>query len=759
MDNSQFVRGKGPILNEYLRSRKKIGDGVAAKGFTFEPGFMYDIQNDLEADTKFKLSELNYTILEEAVKRRLQQDGQDYDLAYKNAVVAWESDKATLLAEWDRELVMIKQDRAIREEELNAFAIEVSKRGALLIAAKTVIERDAEALRRQIAELDGTMGDQEMALALAKQRTAEKKLEIIPYIEQIIGIEEQLVGKEELLTNKSQSIVAKAYELIEKEYLVLDKDQQIANKTVEIAGKMLELAAKDMEIVAENEVIAIAAREIAEKVSEIVTQNADIVKIEDQLADKKVEILSVETAVENVKSESISKDIEVVEKNREVADKTDQIINKEFEIIAKNKELIAKESVLISTANDLITKENEIIAINTEIAVISQEITDTLLEIASTNTEILGKESEIAVIKEAIVLIAEQLSDKKADIIAVDEEIAQKRAQLNVRRNTLLKKEQEILTAEKSLFSFQDAVITTQERVTEAEAAIINKKINSLLPAMEDLIAAQESVADETNSLIPPALEALTAKMEEYIAELAIQQELYNSIIDSEGARVTIEQDQIGIMEEIVGKKSQVTELISQATTLLSDLYSYKEATLAPALTDLISAHNAHSTVIAEQANLQVAIADVQAEISRLTINEVEWKSSVADARVAQEAQRELLDTVVLNLTGAKSAGEVNKISTRVTNTAAELTEKTNTRESVVDRREQLYSMLRDLKEQIQTTKFNIEIATKTSLEEARQQEHKQRVKSDINRDQEIANAKTNSNGVTARLEHLLTQD
>ena len=69
MDNALFVRSKDPVLVEYQRAKKKMSDTVAGRGFSFEPGFMYDAQNDLEIDVKLKISEINYELLKAAIEQ------------------------------------------------------------------------------------------------------------------------------------------------------------------------------------------------------------------------------------------------------------------------------------------------------------------------------------------------------------------------------------------------------------------------------------------------------------------------------------------------------------------------------------------------------------------------------------------------------------------------------------------------------------------------------------------------------------------
>lgn len=534
MDNSQFVRGKGPILTEYLRTRKKIGDGVAAKGFTFEPGFMYDIQNDLETDTKFKLSELNYTILEEAVKRRLRQDGQDYDLAHRNAVISWESDKAVLLTDWDRELIAAKRARADDEEAMRILEIQLNRRGTLLLEAKTIIERDAEALKRQIAELDGSTGDLEVQVANAKLLSAQKRLELIPYIQQIIDIERQIIGKDEEL--------------------------------VELSGRVVEIM--------------------------------------------------------------------------------DDIVDVDEDIVTRNQEIVDRQNAIVDAELDLIAVQ--------------------LLELAARQNK-----------------IAEETT----------------------------------------------------------------------------LVTAEESAVNYRISVVEPALTALTEKMDEYVAELAVQQALYDEISTEKIELADLKSQQADKAYDILAKKVELATAVTELVTLTEGLYTYKESNLMPAISELVDAYQTYITDIGTQAALKVAIAQVRSSIAAIGEHKASKQVEIGLAKIDQETQRAVLSDVALEIDNTRSINALDMAQTDSENTVDRVTEKDQARSEITTRKDQLYNMLRDLKTQIQETRLDIDLTNQTTFEESRQKEREKQVESDIERDQDIADIKTDSEGVTARLEHLLTQD
>jgi len=220
-EDSKWFREKGAVMREYVKGRTAVLSAVAGRGFLQMPGFLYDIENDLETDAKRKLSDINFAILQETIERELKQAGLTYDLSYRNLLMAWELRKQELMDSWEAELAGIKMDMAGKEAALSRLEIETASRGTILLTAKTEIEMQAESLRSRIAALADDTADYEVTLANQKLLTAQKKLEIIPILEQIVIKEQELLASElgkipveqELLT-VVQATAAKKEELV-----------------------------------------------------------------------------------------------------------------------------------------------------------------------------------------------------------------------------------------------------------------------------------------------------------------------------------------------------------------------------------------------------------------------------------------------------------------------------------------------------------------------------------------------------------------
>jgi len=295
-EEAQWKIGKTPILAKFSEDREKLYAVIAGRGFSALPGFAYDAANNLELAAKMGLSELNYKILVDTVERELKQSGLDYDIAYKTAAIAWELEKQDLLAAWETEYAAIKNNMAHDEEVLNQLMIEVRARGAYLIEQKTAIEVQAEALKKTLAELDGTTAGYEVTLANAKLATAQKKLTLIPILLQIIEKEEDLLDAEK----EKNSEYAK---LVEAEQEVADKKK---TSLVPVMGALVN---------------------VSEEYTDELTKQ---IALEGQIQDEKVEQAGIAEEIAGLKTDIAEIEVDIEEEG------LDLLAQKELLLDAKN---------------------------------------------------------------------------------------------------------------------------------------------------------------------------------------------------------------------------------------------------------------------------------------------------------------------------------------------------------------------------------------------------------------------------------------
>jgi hypothetical protein len=220
-ESSKWARERTKAMMDYNAKHTELFSVVAGRGFVTMPGFLYGMETDLELGIKLKLSDVNYQILSEIIDREMKAAKLSYDMAYKNAQLAWELLKQSLISLWDQEYAHIKEGMSNTEESLAQAHVAVQARSALLMTQKTAIEVAAEGYRTQIASLSDDTADYEVTLAQKKLLTVAKKLELIPILQQIITAEETLIlaeqGKmvyETTLSGKLSEVGVKKQELI-----------------------------------------------------------------------------------------------------------------------------------------------------------------------------------------------------------------------------------------------------------------------------------------------------------------------------------------------------------------------------------------------------------------------------------------------------------------------------------------------------------------------------------------------------------------
>ena len=351
-EQAQWRIGKTPIIGKYIGEHKKLFDEIAGRGFLNLPGYAYDAENQLELAAKMGLSELNYKIMHETIERELKQAGIDFNVEYAEAAMAWELEKQGLLSAWDHELAGIKQGMATEEEVLARLALEVDARQAVLIAAKSAIDLEMEGYRKALAEvdarqavliaeksaidlemegyrkalvdLDAATAPYEVQLANAKLLAAQKKLELLPIIEEIIVKEGELIVLEAGKTDYFRQLMDAEREVAEKKQTLVPGLTQLATAIQRHAALMPTQIETEKDIAEEKKAQAQAKREIADndvermtKEIETATKDIEINEAKRDLADKKFdneqELIAIETDKETEYQDRLNESFNAVQ--------------------------------------------------------------------------------------------------------------------------------------------------------------------------------------------------------------------------------------------------------------------------------------------------------------------------------------------------------------------------------------------------------------------------------------------------------------
>ena len=272
-EDSQWYRGKRGISKEYLNAFFEIERAVGGRGFLYRPGYLGDAITQLETASKFKLSELNYDIVAKAIERELAQTGHEYDIAYKEALIAWELEKTATLTALDQEFADLKYNRGLDMAALDQLELEVNLRKLVIIAEKADIKAELEALDLQMVGIKGQTLSQERILMNEKWTTAAKKLEVIPYIEII------LAKQEELLAASGDNVDRKESLITAKEGLI-DKKEDLITAREAIVSKFADLIAAREDLITAKEAVSTAKQSLL--VQETITV-AQIVAVADHM--------------------------------------------------------------------------------------------------------------------------------------------------------------------------------------------------------------------------------------------------------------------------------------------------------------------------------------------------------------------------------------------------------------------------------------------------------------------------------------------
>lgn len=780
--DSLFVKGKGPILTEYLRTRKKLGGAVAGRGFSFEPGFMYDAQNELEIDVKSQLSALNYQLLEQAIAQELKQSGLDYDLAFKNAMIAWESDKQALISAWDQELALAKKAMSDDEELLNILAIEVGKRAIGLMEAKTAIELEMEGYRKTLEELDGTTGEYEVQLAEAKIVTARKRLEVIPYLEQLIAIERLIVGKEQELVVKEQEIAESATQIIAKETEILNKTLEIIEKLQAIAEKDQVISEKNTQIVAKNEIIVDAMDGIIEKKWEAVGLDTDIISAQESINSVSLTISEVSGEIVSQETSIISLDANVLAQEKLNVQQGLEMTTQEANRILAQSVLISEQAIAASREIEIAAKDAEIIEKNAELVMKEELISGALSQAVGIDTQIISKTDEIATVNFTESGILSQVADEDARIADAKSDVIAKEQALTSKYITLSQLEMSIAGKETLIANKIGEIVTAIDGVgglLSKQSELITEKglITEAITGSDGLISKQQEVSAKKTEMLIPAIESLIDTMALYVAELDVQQGIYDEIAVIKGTTATTELEKVGKIEELFLKKQSLFDALGTTLTLTQNLISFKETSLAPAISDLISVLNEYGGPISgggagsllgggssggaleQQILLKKAISDVRKSIELLAKDKVDGELDVDQAEVEYENAKNSLSLAELNLETVRVNNEIAQTSAGVSNQIAYATQWGNTTREIITEKDNTTNTVIQYATDEQTQKQTTDLTAKQTLADASLAAIETRTNADVSYHERLAEIEIESQNVTAALTHLLKQD
>ena len=256
MENNRWWKEKRPVIDEYLTTAKNVENVVAGAGFLYRPGFLGAAITSIERATKFKLSDVNYQIVKEAIERELIETGHSYDILVKEAMIAWELEKTELLTSLQQEFADNKRAHDLDNQQLDRLEITTNLRKLVIMALKTDIDIEMEGLRQELTRVDQSTFHAEDALLAAKLATARKKLDVIPYIEAVLEKQQLVIDAEKDNADRKNALIAEKEILNDKRVALIDARELIADAIITLIAAKQALVDKRVSLIGAKELIS-----------------------------------------------------------------------------------------------------------------------------------------------------------------------------------------------------------------------------------------------------------------------------------------------------------------------------------------------------------------------------------------------------------------------------------------------------------------------------------------------------------------------
>lgn len=348
-ENNLWYKGKGDILREFRKDAGSILSAVAARNFSALPGFAIEAMTDLEVQSKFKLRDHNQQIMTDAVDRELKALGLADDIAVRQSAMAWETEKQQLFSALQQEFADKDALRQLRAEEIESLMIDQEMREILVLLAKTDIELQIEDVRKQKEELGLLPIPVEERLIAAKLLTAQKKLDIIPYVLSALDAQRTVLDKEaadilpareikanfelQIADGTNTKILPLMTDQATAEATLIDAEESALPLQIEKAQKGLDLTVKQAEMLEPMTEKAEAIAVLTTARQGLLQPMLDKAAALEELADAEQELIDPLTRKAAKTMELTVKQAELLAPMTEKAEKTQELTNKQAELL------------------------------------------------------------------------------------------------------------------------------------------------------------------------------------------------------------------------------------------------------------------------------------------------------------------------------------------------------------------------------------------------------------------------------------------
>lgn len=502
-ENSLWYKGKGEILREFGKNRGAILSAVASRNFSGMPGFAIEALTDVEIDSKFKLTEINFKILAEAIDREFRQLGLENDIALKQATMAWELEKIGLLTEMQKGFADEETIRTLDAERIDSLMIAQEVREIAIQYLKLNLEILIEQKKREIENLDLLTLPYETRLATAELATARRKLAVIA------PMQRAMQAQREALDMEAAYILPAREEKANYEMEVADKTTTIilpkmadkANATLALTSAqetllqpMMDKADKTNEYTAVMGTLLPKMEEKAEAGRDLVERERDLIPLMIQKADA-INILSAREG-------DILPPLQL--KTQRIGELRDKQIDELLPLMAtkadKTVSLVEREGTLIAPGGPMERKSERI----TTLANDMRTLFDGTVEKAENQAALAAEENTLLPYMEDKTEATTDLTTAQG-VLTAPGGVLQTKALKTVE---LTAAEAELIEPDGAMFRKIAAV----EDVTEAQVALVapGGPMDLKLDAMTDLVTAEDDLLTPMTEKVA-AMDALVA--------------------------------------------------------------------------------------------------------------------------------------------------------------------------------------------------------------------------------------------------------
>lgn len=443
-ENNLWYKGKGDILREFKKNSSAILATVASRNFSSMPGFAVEAFTEIETETKFKLSDYNQKILNDAIDREMKKLGVGNDIAIKQAMLEWELQKLELFSDLQKEFSDKDQLRALKSEEIESLMIEQDIRDLAVALAKASIEKESEAIKilKTEAEVSPELTAAQEALLVAQEATANRKLEVIPHI--LAALAAQRTALE---TESAQILPARQEKA--------NFDIQVANATEALIPTMEAKAAATAALTVKQGELLDPIIEKATATLELTTKQAELLPLMTEKATAQTSLTTKQRELLDPMMRKADATVALTEEQGTLIDPLMRKADKTTELTAKQSELLdpmtrkadktmelteAQAGLLDPMLRKAAATESLTVALKTLFdpmrlkAQASQDLADTLIEQLANHRLIAVEKVKMATEKVTRLGVQLELSEKELSLDSKKITIERDRAELELLR-------------------------------------------------------------------------------------------------------------------------------------------------------------------------------------------------------------------------------------------------------------------------------------------------------------------------------------